>query len=493
MKRKWLIASVFIIIELVLCAGIVLVSWAGASQLRTTGVRWRILQFDTISAETREEQRFTVGDSAALVVENPRGQVTVTGGPGNEIMIQAHKMAWGPSEPEAQAALALLKVNVAQDRNMIRVQVEEPSVIVFAGFARSGSVDLAIAVPITTAVTTRADLSAVTLSNTIGDADVQTSRGTLRVTGVSGRLSLRSDFGDITVERATAGTVQAYSNRGAVSLTNVQAEGSVSLTSDFGAIGFKGGRADSLTVIPGRGEVTLADLTVRRTATIRSDFGELTIEKVTAGAIEAHSSRGAVSLTDVQVEGAVNLESDFGAIQFKTGRADSLTVKANRGEIKLIGLTMRGQAMARSDFGSVMVEQVQAAFYDLYAGRGVGVKGASGALKAHSDFGNVDVENGDQVNLDLRTDRGQVTFAGSLGQGPHTLNSSFGDVRLRLPSNTALTFEFETNRGQIKSDFPVTISGDLGQTHWSGTINGGGARLTVSTDSGNILLNTLEP
>jgi DUF4097 and DUF4098 domain-containing protein YvlB len=384
--------------------------------LRATNVRWRILQFDTVSAETSEEQRSTVADPATLVVENSRGHVAVASSPGNEIVVTARKTAWGSSQSDAQATLTSLKVNVTQNADTVRVQVVEPPAMVVFGSSRSSTVDLTIAVPVTTAVTTRAGFGAVTLSGTTGNTNLQTNRGDVCMTDVSGHLKLYTDYGDITIERATASDV------------------------------------------------------------------------------EAHAGRGTMSLTDVKADGAVTLGSDYGAIRFKDGRADSLTAITNWGEVALAGLTARGTLTARSDYGAVTVDQVQATSFDLYTGLGdIGVDGASGTLKAQTDAGSVDVKNGDKVNLDLRTNRGEIAFTGSLGDGPHTLQADSGNVRLRLSPNTALTFELQTDRGQIKSDFPVTVSGELSQTYWRGTINGGGALLTASTDNGDILLSILNP
>jgi len=89
------------------------------------------------------------------------------------------------------------------------------------------------------------------------------------------------------------------------------------------------------------------------------------------------------------------------------------------------------------------------------------------------------------------TSSGSVSFAGSLGAGPHSLRTDFGDIVLRLPADAAATFDLGTDFGSIHSDFPVTLSGDMDATAWQGTLGGGGPRLTVHTSSGSIRLETL--
>ncbi|MBM2850148.1 MAG: hypothetical protein HW418_3090, partial [Anaerolineales bacterium] len=102
-----------------MCAGIIAVSWFSVARLRASGVNWRVFSADTVSAESDEEQRFTVNRPAVLSVENSAGEITVTGGEGDEIVVAAHKTAWGATQTEAEAALAALKVTITQNGNAV--------------------------------------------------------------------------------------------------------------------------------------------------------------------------------------------------------------------------------------------------------------------------------------------------------------------------------------------------------------------------------------
>jgi DUF4097 and DUF4098 domain-containing protein YvlB len=119
----------------------------------------------------------------------------------------------------------------------------------------------------------------------------------------------------------------------------------------------------------------------------------------------------------------------------------------------------------------------------------VTVNGARGRIKAQSDFGDVDVSAEDAV-VTLISNNGKVSFNGTLIDGEHTFQSDFGDITLTLPADLALNFDLKTDFGKIKSDLPVTISGEIDEKHWIGTINGGGAKLTASTQNGNITIQT---
>jgi DUF4097 and DUF4098 domain-containing protein YvlB len=92
------------------------------------------------------------------------------------------------------------------------------------------------------------------------------------------------------------------------------------------------------------------------------------------------------------------------------------------------------------------------------------------------------------VTLLLNTKRGSISFAGSLGEDPHTLHSDFGDIEINIPADSALDVDFQTDFGRIRSDIPVTVTlnGEVEDGHLAGTINGGGSQLNASTKSGNI-------
>ncbi|HLE27141.1 MAG TPA: DUF4097 family beta strand repeat-containing protein [Anaerolineales bacterium] len=416
MKYKWLIVGALMLALLVLCVAMVGILWATAGFAQTEGLRLRMFSADTVSAEADEEQRFTVSGPAELAVTNVVGDVTVTGGGGDEIVVKAHKTAWGATQSEANAALAGLQISMTQAGDKVIVTVQQPEEVTVVGTSRSDSVDFTIAVPAETAVTARADFGDVALSGTTGKVDLQTKSGKIGVEAVSGEIILESDFGNVTLEDAQAVEVGVASKSGAITLRRVEAEGTISLSSDFGSVTFTTGRAASLTLEAKSGEVKLADLTVKGAVKVHSDFGQLTLEQVAGEAYDLTTNSGAVT-----------------------------------------------------------------------------VDGARGPVIIHSDFGNVELRGGEDVALDLRTKSGGITFSGTLGEGPHRVETDFGSIWLALPESAALTLDLKTDFGKVKSDLPVTLSGEFSDEHWQGTTNGGGDSLTVRTKNGNITLVTLNP
>ncbi len=437
MKRKWIIASVLILAEILVCVGIVFAAWAGFRGLVDGDIRVRMFHIDRAHAEADEEWQFTVDSPATLVVESGKGNIQVTGSDSNEIVVTAHKTAWDSNTSQAEAALSEMKVVIAQDGNTVTVKYIPDSKLTIIGSIRNDTVDFTIAVPTETSVQVKAGHGKVSLSDTLGAADLSSSSGKINITDVVGSLDARTHSGNISAQR-----IQAK-------------DGNVNL---------------------------------------HTDFGDISLEDTSAENIDISTNSGAVGLRDVTATGSVTLGSDFGNIGFESGSAGRITADTNSGKVRLTGLTVAGDITARSDFGDITLMQVCAASYDLDTNSGeVSVTGASGTIKAHSDFGAIVIIAAEDADIDLTTNSGGIEFEGSLGAGPHILTTDFGNINISLPDDTALNFDFETDHGEIESEFPIMLTGKVEEDHWCGTINGGGASLNVKTSSGNIRLEIINP
>jgi len=139
------------------------------------------------------------------------------------------------------------------------------------------------------------------------------------------------------------------------------------------------------------------------------------------------------------------------------------------------------------------------------------VDGVSGELRLVTDDGNVDA-NGLDGKLDINTSDGNVKLSGrfdtvnlrtgdgnvevaanegSTNTSGWRIESSDGNVRLRVPSTFTADLDARTGDGKITLDLPVLTSGDISQTNIRGKMNGGGAPLELRTSDGNIALNRL--
>jgi hypothetical protein len=437
MKNKWLIASILIVILVMLFTAIIYFSWQGLDQARQSGVRWRAFSYDFVSAEADEEQRFSINGAATLDIMNDIGNITIVAGSDDEIVIQAHKTAWGSNQATANAALEDLKIITTQDNNNVTVRVEPiDTVYIFAFRARPDSVAFTITVPTNTTVITQSNVGDIALSKTIGNANLQTEFGDVNVIDMKGSLTVDTNSGKVMAQQVQAN---------------------------------------------------------KQTIDLRSEFGSITLEGATAGDINIHSNSGELKLENIEATGGIVLSSEFGRVQFKSGKADMLSIEANSGAVNLTDLVTEKPLAIRTEFGDITLQNVDAPSYDLKSNSGkISLDSARGNVKAHSEFGDIEVTNGEQVTLDLQTNNGAVEYSGSLGSGPHILKTEFGNIHLTIPDDTSLSIDLETEFGKVKSDFAITLNGEFSEKQLSGTINEGGARLTASTNSGNIAISILD-
>jgi DUF4097 and DUF4098 domain-containing protein YvlB len=150
-------------------------------------------------------------------------------------------------------------------------------------------------------------------------------------------------------------------------------------------------------------------------------------------------------------------------------------------------LQIESSLIAHTDFGDIEVDEVTADRYDLDTNSGrIEIDVLGGEIKAYSDFGDLVIKSTQPATIDLFTKSGSVEYTGPLGLGPHSLVTDFGDISMYLPQDTAITFDLKTDFGKLKTEFPITLEGDVKPDHWSGTINDGGASLSATTNSGDI-------
>ncbi len=433
--KKWIIVGIVAAVMLGVCALILVVLWAGASLFTTSSIGFP--QVMNATAQEQEEQTLDLSGPLTLILENDYGDVQINAASSeiDQVVIQMNKTAYGLNQEDAETRLAAMNISITQNANEVRISYRYPQTGIRSG--QSNRVDFLIQVPLETTL------------------DITTSAGDVSVAGTQGDAELTSSYGDISVNDLD-GAVKAETSSGDVEVRRVQA-----------------------------GDALLE---------LKSSYGDITLEDCTAQQLKAYTSSGKVKLDRLEVSGDASAESDYGNIDWESGSANNLTTDASSGDITLKDITVEQGVKAHSSYGDLDLIRVRAGSYDLDTQSGsVSVDGASGILKAHSGYGSIKVTNSEDITIDLSTSSGSVSFSGSLGDGPHKLDSDYGNIQLSLPADAVLSIDLETDYGKVRSDLPVTLSGDMDEDHWVGTINGGGASLVATTNSGEIRIEILKP
>ncbi|HUG34747.1 MAG TPA: DUF4097 family beta strand repeat-containing protein [Anaerolineales bacterium] len=411
---------------------------AGISAVAFFAIRrsdFAIFDVPLVSA-TAEESKILEVDAenpVTLKVDDDAGDVSVLGRDVEAVEIRIVKTGYATTQARAEEALENIHVEVRQNGNAIT--------LIYKLSGRQthevNTVDLIVTVPTETAV------------------EIDNGFGTIDVSDLKGNVDISSDFGDVTV-------------------TNI--EGALALDNSSGTIKINGVDAGAQDV------------------KIEADFGSISLDKVNGRDITVNSSSGTLDLADVRATGNLSAGSDFGSIIFENGSAASVTVDSSSGRVALTKVTLRGTLIITCGFGDIELNQVSAGSYDLDSNSGaITMDSAKNKIKAHTDFGTITVENAQNATLDLRTNSGGIEFSGSLGEGPHSLHSDFGSIDIAIPADSALNVDLDTDFGSISSDIPITVTLDGSQENQQeGTMNGGGAELTVKTRNGSISITAIK-
>lgn len=333
MRNRTLIAGGLMVAMLAVCALSVAAVAVPFLELSREGVRFRWFAFDRFSAEATEEQRFTTATPAQLRVNNNNGEVIVTAGDTDEIVVSIRKTAWGSTQAEADEALRALNVILTQTGNTLTVRYERPSQVVIVGDIRPSRVDLEITVPLSTAVEVDTNLGHIRLEGTTGDAQLKTDFGRIDVEDVTGALTAQTNSGEIIARRIEAG------------------DEIINLNSDFGGIELEAAQAKRVEVDSSSGTLTLTDVTAQKDVVAQTDFGGIDLEDVQGSAYDLKTNSGRITVQGAA--GKLKAYTDFGDIEVTQAEAVTLDLKTNSGSLDFSGSLGEGPHSARTDFGSV--------------------------------------------------------------------------------------------------------------------------------------------
>ena len=140
--------------------------------------------------------------NAAIEIQNPRGDVSVTAGDGTTIDVQAHTVAYANSDAEA---------NKIFDAEKPSVKVSGSAVLVKSESNNSGRINLTVTVPKSAKVTVNAGKGDVTAAGLGSGINVSTPHGDVHLSAISGSVQVyfsngKHDFsahqvdGDLTVD-----------------------------------------------------------------------------------------------------------------------------------------------------------------------------------------------------------------------------------------------------------------------------------------------------
>lgn len=179
-------------------------------------------------------------------------------------------------------------------------------------------------------------------------------------------------------------------------------------------------------------------------------------------------------------------------VTVETPATVDLEARTSDGSVKVAGV--QGSLELHTSDGSVNVEDVAGTIRLTASDGSIKIRNVTGTLDSHSSDGQVSVE-GKFTALKVHTSDGSldVTLAeGSKLNAASRIESSDGQVAVRLPRTMGVDLDVHTSDGQINCSLPLTMDG-YNSAHSSGhdlrgRLNGGGIPLTIHTSDGNVTI-----
>ncbi|MGH7650342.1 MAG: DUF4097 family beta strand repeat-containing protein [Gemmatimonadaceae bacterium] len=271
----------------------------------------------------------------------------------------------------------------------------------------------------------------------------------------------------------------------------------------------RGGTVD-LSLISGKIRVTGWDRPdVKITASI--EYGDLRFD--------ANASRVSLSVEDTDRSGKRKHkngnrgedEGDVGDARYEVSvpRGARLILEAVSGDISATG--SQGEIEANSVSGDVEVANgvrevsVEAVSGSVHASQINGnlraetvsgdlrVESVTGDIEGSSVSGNVRIVGARSKEVRTETVSGDITYTGTIESGgKYSYESHSGTIRLNIPRSSGAQFSVDTFSGDLSADFPIQVraGGSRKEGHMEFTLGDGGARVTLETFSGRVVIDT---
>lgn len=331
MKRPLVISLLAIALALV-CLGIGAVTFFTVNRGFLTNN-----PFDARYASSQVEESKTLKVNAekpiTLNVSDDAGDINVTGADVDTVQVRVVKTAYAFSQSRADEEVKDIQYTIEQTGNTITLRYKLPGSLNLNDHA--STVDFIVTVPENTSM------------------DVRTNSGDIDVAQINGTVDLSSDFGTTTLENVN-GAVSVDSKSGSIRVSQVETEDeAIVLATDFGEVSVEKASGENLNIDSQSGSLKLQDVRLTEDLVLSTDFGEITLDQVSADSYELTSNSGSITVDGVK--GNLKAYTDFGNINISNATSVTLDLLTQSGSIDFAGSLSEGPHSLRSDFGGITI------------------------------------------------------------------------------------------------------------------------------------------
>lgn len=401
-----------------------------------------------------EEHRFEFPADRGLQVDNGSGAITVRGWDEADLKVTLTKRVRRHSVDRAGEIAEGIQMRLdVPPTGPARLAAETPS-----EEHRQAETDLEIWLPRATPLTVSNRRGPLRVSDLEAPVGLATTNDSIEVRDIEGRVQIDGRRGPVRIERIV-GNVEARNRYGGLTAKGIQGD----------LIGETSNGSVQIEQITGSARITNRHGRIRAT-----EIGkDLTIE---------------ATHTEVFVEdvgSAVSIETSYRPVFVRgvTGRVD---IEARSSEVEV-----------RDVAGNLDVSNVHRPVVAVGIGGGAVVKARRGEVHLESVSGPIEVENsyhpveihGFQSSLTVHSEHSPLRIATEALGGELNLTTSYGEVRLTLPSESSFRLRVRVKGGRIHSDFRREDWEEKKQDEevvLSGTAAGGASPILIETTYGDV-------
>jgi hypothetical protein len=176
--------------------------------------------------------------------------------------------------------------------------------------------------------------------------------------------------------------------------------------------------------------------------------------------------------TEVQVPTKTNVEVRTGGGDVKVSHLEGDTsLETSGGDVGVSGLA--GNLTARTSGGDIEMRDLSGDVKVKTSGGDITLENASGRVEAHTSGGDVN-----------------VALARGNAKGGE-IETSGGDIKIRVDPAVSLTLDASTSSGDVVSDLPLKVTGEISGSKLHATLGDGGETLRVHTNGGSVHISAL--
>ncbi len=144
---------------------------------------------------------------------------------------------------------------------------------------------------------------------------------------------------------------------------------------------------------------------------------------------------------------------------------------------------VRGPVDCKADSGGIEANDIDADVHVETDSGGIHIRNVRGPVYARADSGGIDA-NDIRGSIDVATDSGGIHLSHT-APAPVRARADSGGATLRLAHNAGYDIRIHSESGRI-SVADLTVHGTISEHRAEGTLRGGGPRVDIDVDSGNV-------